>query len=333
MNIISLFSGAGGLDLGFEQNGFEPLVAYDINAAAVCTYNHNRVKKVAVQADLSTLTGENIIDQIVSLDVHEKIVGVIGGPPCQYFSNGNKSVRDPNDVRRILPIKYANILKDLNIAFDLDFFVFENVVGLIKPKFNHEFEKIIEMFDDAGFHIEYKVLNAYNFDVAQNRERVIIVGWNKKRYQPNNYVLPNGNPSGLTIRNKIFGLLEPQFYAPNLNPDEFPVHPNHWTMVPKSKKFFGSSNWAPRTGARSFRRLKWDEPSYTVAYGHNEIHVHPDGRRRLSIYEASRLQGFPKSYVLKGNFSEQVVLVSDAVPPPLANEIARSVKDHILANK
>ena len=93
-------------------------------------------------------------------------------------------------------------------------------------------------------------------------------------------------------------------------------------MQPRSPKFksgeFGTG--------RSFRKLNWNEPSPTVAYGHREIHVHPDGARRLSIYEAMLLQGFPKSFELVGTLSEQVTQVSNAVPPPVARAIATTLK-------
>ena len=97
-------------------------------------------------------------------------------------------------------------------------------------------------------------------------------------------------------------------------------------MVPKSPKFNNLPDPSVSNGARSFKRLFWDQPSFTVAYGHNEIHVHPDGHRRLSIYEAMMLQGFPRmEYELKGCLSDQVSLVSDAVPPPLAFALAKSI--------
>ena len=73
-------------------------------------------------------------------------------------------------------------------------------------------------------------------------------------------------------------------------------------------------------------RLSWDKPSRTVAYGNREIHVHPSGLRRISIYEAMLLQGFPENFELKGNFSEQVTQISNAVPPPVSLAIAKSIK-------
>src|SRR5262249_15095585 len=97
------------------------------------------------------------------------------------------------------------------------------------------------------------------------------------------------------------------------------------TMNPRSPKFVNHSD----TQGRSFRRLKWDKPSFTVAYGNREIHVHPEGNRRLSILEAMLLQGFPESYKLVGSLTEQVIQVSDAVPPPLASAIASSIKEQL----
>jgi len=128
-------------------------------------------------------------------------------------------------------------------------------------------------------------------------------------------------------------LPEPQYFERNINPSDLNEHPNHWTMQPRSKKFENSLPPNMKHSTRSFRRLVWEEPSYTVAYGHNEIHIHPNGQRRLSIYEAMLLQGFPKGYEgyqLCGNFSEQVTLVSDAVPPPLAANLARSVREFMI---
>jgi DNA (cytosine-5)-methyltransferase 1 len=93
-------------------------------------------------------------------------------------------------------------------------------------------------------------------------------------------------------------------------------------MVPKSPKFTSNK---PSTG-RSFKRLDWDTVSPTVAYGHREIHVHPDGGRRLSVYEAMLLQGFPHDYQLIGSLSSQITQISNAVPPPVAEAIATSIK-------
>lgn len=329
INIISLFSGAGGLDLGFELEGFRPVIAYDKKSAAIATYNHNRSQDVARLADLSLITGADIIHDIDALNLVSIPVGVVGGPPCQYFSNGNRTPRSQDDPRRILPVRYAEILRDLNEAYELHFFILENVAGLITPAHRHDFDTIVAMFEAAGFSVSYAVLDAYGFGVAQNRARVFLAGWNAALYPEDQYRFPVSEPSGLTVRDAIEGLAEPCYWAADLDPATFPEHPNHWTMRPISDKFRNPPPPALRPYTRSFRRLAWDKPSYTVAYGHNEIHVHPNGHRRLSIYEAMLLQGFPRQragYHLLGNLTEQVTLVSDAVPPPMAAALARSIK-------
>lgn len=330
MYIISLFSGAGGLDLGFESEGFKPVVAYDIEVSAVETYNHNRKYKVAQIADLSRITGEDIISRISSLQLDQPPCGVVGGPPCQYFSNGNKSPRDQDDPRRTLPSKYADILKILNKKYNLDFFIFENVPGITYKNHQHDFFKIKSMFEEAGFRVVFAILDAYDYGVPQFRRRVFLVGLNNQTYPDANYHFPPGHPSGLTVRDTIGGLPEPQLWTKDISPDEFPAHPNHWTMNPISSKFKQPLPTNMRRSTRSFRRLEWDQPSYTVAYGHNEIHIHPEGHRRLSIYEAMLLQGFPygrDGYELLGTLTQQVKLVSDAVPPPLARFLAHSIRD------
>lgn len=317
------------MDLGFEQAGFQPIIAYDNKKAAVTTYNYNRDAEIALKVDLANVSSSKIIKDIDDRNGFEHISGVVGGPPCQYFSMGNRS-RKENDPRRDLPITYAKILKDLNEEYSLDFFIFENVFGLAKPAHKEDFEKILSMFEAANFHVFHAILDAYDFGVPQFRKRVFILGWNKIRYPNAKFKFPDGVPSGLSIEDAIRGLKEPQFFKRNVDPTTFPEHPNHWTMNPRSSKFNNLPDPNKSNGSRSFKRLSWEKPSYTIAYGNNEIHIHPNGSRRLSIYEAMLLQGFPqKGYELIGNLSEQVTLVSDAVPPPLAKALACSIKDFI----
>ena len=301
---------------------------YDNKEAAIKTYNYNRRDQIARQVDLSNFSGKKIISDLNDRNSFDHIYGVVGGPPCQYFSMGNRS-RKEEDPRRILPITYAEILRELNDEYSIDFFIFENVFGLAKPAHKVDFKIILSFLENATFNVFHTILDAYNFGVPQFRKRVFIVGWNKYRYSDAKYEFPEGFPSGLSVEDAIRSLEEPQYFKRNLDPESFPEHPNHWTMNPKSPKFNNLPLPSESNGSRSFRRLSWEKPSYTVAYGHNEIHVHPDGHRRLSIYEAMLLQGFPKHYELKGHLSEQVTLVSDAVPPPLASELAISIRKFI----
>jgi DNA (cytosine-5)-methyltransferase 1 len=104
-------------------------------------------------------------------------------------------------------------------------------------------------------------------------------------------------------------------------------------MAPKSPKFHQEGGVKPGVKGRSFKMLNWDEPSIAVAYGHREVNIHPSGRRRLSVYEALLLQGFPRDYVLAGTLSSQIDQVSEAVPPPLAMALARTISKALYPKK
>jgi DNA (cytosine-5)-methyltransferase 1 len=319
--VLSLFCGCGAMDLGFRRAGFNPVLAIDISDAAIASYNWNRKKRVAFCADLSCTAGDEIIRLLREAAPNVRPRGVIGGPPCQSFSLSNVHGKD-DDPRRELPFRYGEILKSLNEEFTLDFFVFENVGGLKSDKHQKYLTMFVTAFEDAGFRVFEQSLNARDFGVPQNRKRVFLVGINEEIYPNAVFKFPIGNDNGLTVSKAIRGLPEPTFFNRNLKRQDIPRHPNHWTMNPKSPKF---SNGSKRTG-RSFRKLEWDKPSWTVAYGHREIHVHPNGNRRVTIFEAMLLQGFPSTYQLLGNLSEQVEQVSNAVPPQLAQAIAESIR-------
>jgi DNA (cytosine-5)-methyltransferase 1 len=134
--VISLFCGSGGLDTGFKQAGFTPVLAFDNEPAACLTFKINHPETNVVRKDLSEVAPGYILDRLAELPYPIRPVGVIGGPPCQAFSMSNV-YKDPKDPRAKLPLSYANILRDLNEKFALDFFVFENVMGL-KHKMHEE---------------------------------------------------------------------------------------------------------------------------------------------------------------------------------------------------
>ena len=328
--LLSLFAGCGGLDLGFEGAGFRIGLALDNDPAAVKTYNHNRQQRTALRFDLSSATASDVMGLWEDGGESEGPVGVIGGPPCQAFSVSNVHLND-GDPRALLAMRYADIIGEINSRAGLDFFVFENVKGILQRKHQTVYGEIKRRFRDAGFLVFEAPLDAADFGVAQRRTRVLVIGVNAERVGDRTFEFPKpANANGLlTVRDAIGDLDEPLQFARGLNPLEFPVHPNHWCMRPKSPKF-GNGTLTPGTMmGRSFRVLDWDVPSWTVAYGHREVHVHPSGRRRLSVFEAMRLQGFPDSYRLLGTMSDQIRLVSDAVPPPLARAVAGAIRSYL----
>jgi DNA (cytosine-5)-methyltransferase 1 len=315
--LLSLFCGAGGLDEGFAAADFQTILAIDNCADAVASFNHNAHREIAVKRDLALLKPKEFLELIPESATP---IGLIGGPPCQGFSRGNVCA-DPNDPRNLLPYRYAELLASANKRFDLDFFVFENVAGLLGPKHARRLSRILGRLTDAGFNVFHQDLDAKSFSVPQRRRRLFVVGLNADRYKNVTFVFPRGGENIMTVSDALRGLPTPTFFAKGLDPEKMAHHRNHWTMVPKSTKFKNGTY----TDGRSFKRLKWDEVSPTVAYGHREVHVHPDGDRRLSIYEALILQGFPKHYELMGSLSAQVTQVSNAVPPPLAMAIAEQI--------
>jgi len=330
--IISLFSGCGGLDLGFKHEGFEIVVAFDISEPTVKTYNFNHSGQVAKVADLTKLDGKGIFRLIEANHPGVSPRGVIAGPPCQTFSQGNVHSHE-DDIGRSLPRRFAQILKQLNKYYSLDFFVFENVRGITFNRHEKEFSRFRRLFKQAVFILFEGLLDAQYFGVPQKRPRVFVVGINKHRYPGLEFQFRQSERSRVaTVAEAIRGLPEPKYFQRNLKPSDIPVHPNHWTMKPKSRKFYNGSLVEGQNGGRSFRVLSWNKPSWAVAYGNREIHIHPSGKRRLSIYEAMLLQGFPKRYQLLGTLTEQVKQVSDAVPPQLAAALARSVRQFLENN-
>ncbi len=322
--LLSLFCGAGGLDLGFEEAGFEVGLAFDRNADSVKSYNENRpASQNAHVADVSTLTLRRL-DKFYNNRFTPS--AVIGGPPCQSFSQANVNQKD-GDPRDEMPIAFANLLGQLNRRHPVDFFVMENVVGLTLTRHRKTLQRTLQLFEQAGFNVEQAILDAQNFGTPQSRERLFLVGFNRKRFPKLRWSPPAkyaGAP--LTVRDTISWLPEPTYFSRDLNCEAFDPHPNHWCMRPKSPKF--SRAGALEAGdvkSRSFKTLAWDKPSIAVAYGHREVHIHPNGKRRLSVYEAMLLQGFPRSYRLHGNLSSQIRQVSEAVPCPLARAIAESI--------
>jgi DNA (cytosine-5)-methyltransferase 1 len=246
---------------------------------------------------------------------------VIGGPPCQGFSRANAASK-PDDPRNSLVGLYLDVVRSLAKLFQLDFVVFENVLGIKDAKHSDTFSALLNGLGAVGLTVTNKECCALDFGVPQVRRRVILIGMSSQ--QQYGEISLQSNPGILSVRQAIGHLGSPAFFKRDLKVEDIPIHPNHWTMTPRSARFSTPvSKWKK---TRSFKRTFWSKPSPTIAFGHREIHIHPSGKRRLSIHEALLLQGFSDSFVLEGNLTEQVEQVSNAVPPPLARSIAHSIK-------
>lgn len=321
LQLISVFSGAGGMDHGFHQAGFRTIFSADNNETAVNTFNHNFPGEVSHCVDLGKTYVKTYLKMIESAFPKCQPKGIIGGPPCQGVSRGNIQSKS-SDPRNTLMTTYTRLLNAVEEQYGIDFFVFENVPDLESIRNASRYKTLMRALQQR-FVVHKKILNAADFGVPQNRERLFIIGINKKHRQAENFQFPLGAEKRKTVRQTIKNLPPPIFFKRGIHGEEIPHHPNHWTMNPKSRRFSAPE---VHSAGRSFRRLDWDRPSHTVAYGHREIHVHPNGTRRLSIYEAMLLQGFNPTFRMLGNLSEQVTQVSNAVAPPVALALASTIK-------
>jgi len=325
MELLSLFCGPGGLDSGFRKAGFATLSATDVDESALSTFEHNHPSADVFRADLLSESVTAIVSRALQRKRGAEAIGVIGGPPCQSFSSSNVHQK-ALDPRHNLPLHYAGILRRLNVDVGVSFFVFENVLGLLSQKHAARYTEFKRQFEAAGFVITESVLDAQDYGVPQKRPRLFIVGINQKIHKGMQWTPPVPHRSRRrTVRDAISGLPKPTFFRRGLTDEDIPFHPNHWCMRPLSKKF-GTSDLTPgQAWGRSFRTLEWDQPSWAVAYGHREVHVHPSGDRRLSVYEAMLLQSFPRQYQLIGTLSSQIKQVSNAVPPELGAAVGSSI--------
>ena len=318
--ILSLFCGSGGLDLGFHQAGFHSALGYDKRVDSLASWSKSFPDGKAVEQDIFSLS----LDKI-DADYGDEFapVGVIGGPPCQGFSLANR-YGGQHDPRNQLVHRFFDIALSLHERNPLSFIVMENVPALAGSRGGDILALETERLEKCGFFVTITTLDAVDYDVPQNRKRLFLVALNKD-LSHTEWVAPERSNERKTVRLAIGDLPEPTFYNRALKDGDIPFHPNHWCMTPKSSKFGSGELTQGFVGKRSFKTLSWDKPSYTASYGNREVHIHPSCTRRLSVLEAMILQGFPRETVLQGSLSSQVKQVSEAVPPPLAFAVARSI--------
>jgi len=269
--VVSLFSGAGGLDWGFHKEGFAIPLAIDSSAAAIRSHCWNFPQTNGIAADLTALGPKGVLALVKVSIPSGSAIGVIGGPPCQGFSRANTTAKH-RDPRNKLSILYLDVVQHLKREYVVNFVVFENVLGIRNKKHATRYRLIKEGLESLDLEIAERELSALDFGVPQSRRRIVLVGLRTGQgYKTVNVEKREGLA---TVRAAIGGLTKPTFFRRNLKPSEIPIHPNHWTMNPKSARF-NNGNSKGRDG-RSFKRLSWHEPSPTIAYGHREIHVHPN---------------------------------------------------------
>ena len=351
MKGIGLFSGCGGLDLGFEAAGVDIVGHVEIWDAANKIYAENFPNSKLLQTDINDITDVDLNKwkkEFGSIDI------VVGGPPCQGFSLAGK--RDPDDIRSQLYKQYVHVVNGIRPKV----FVFENVAKMtsMKTKDGNLFlNEILKEFADVGYTIVYKIVNAFEYGVPQSRERVIIVGVRsdlRKQFEfkkpPYGAVDSSGQMNLFeatlpirTFRDAMEGLetLENGDVSTNDPLHWAIVHPQHvieWLLdVPEGMSAHENPNPTKRPPSgfnTTYKRNVWDEPCSTISTNFNMIsgcrNVHPTSTRSITIREATRAQSFPDEFVFCGKWGDVRQAIGNAVPPLLAYEIAKEIIDQIL---
>lgn len=329
MNVISLFSGCGGLDLGFEKAGFTIPLANEFDPSIFATFKINHPQTHLLEGDIRKITKEDIKPYISG-----EIDGIIGGPPCQSWSEAG-ALRGINDARGQLFFDYIRILQD----FKPKFFLAENVSGMLANRHNQAVQNIIALFDQAGYDVSLTLVNAKDYGVAEERKRVFYIGFRKDLGI--NFVFPQGSTADdekkLTLRDVIWDL---QFSAVPAGEK----NRRNPAAVNNNEYFTGA--FSPIFMSRN-RVKAWDEQAFTVQASGRQCQLHPQAPkmekigpdlfrfalgsehlyRRMSIREIARIQGFPDDFqFIYEETNNAYKMIGNAVPVNLAYEIALSIK-------
>jgi len=321
MKLASLFTGAGGLDLGFEKAGFHVIWANEYDATIWETFEHNFPN--------TKLDRRSIVD-VSHSDIPDDIEGIIGGPPCQSWSEAGAG-RGINDKRGQLFFDYIRLLKEKQPKF----FLAENVAGILHPKHEKAFSNIIKEFENAGYEISWKLLNANDYDVPEDRLRVIIIGYHKKLKKK--FEFPEAQKYKPVLKDVIYDLrlAKPAKDKNKTNGNELKI-PNHEYMNGGFSTIYMSRN----------RVRSWDEPSFTIQAGGRHAPIHPQAPkmkfieqnkrifvpgkehlyRRLSVRECARIQTFSDDFIFKyRDVADGYKMIGNAVPVNFAKHIAQKI--------
>ena len=336
--IIDLFCGCGGLSRGFELAGFETALAIDVWDDAIKTYNHNHSKNVAICKDIRDLDN-NFLEE---LNKNNDIVGIVGGPPCQGYSTVGK--RDINDERNYLYLEYCRVVEKVRPQF----FVLENVKGLLTLNDGLFKQDIIKRFSDLGYNVTYKILNASDYGVPQNRQRVFFVGMKNKKFsfpKEFKYKVSTKEAIGDLENCSEKYLNEPESdYQKIMRKNETILKNNQLTihsdqtvkiidLVPDGGKIkdLDEKYWNVRKYNKAFQRMNSKLPSNTIDTGHRN-YFHYKENRIPTVRESARIQSFSDDFEFLGSKTSQYKQVGNAVPPLLAEAIAESINKQLEGN-
>lgn len=324
MALISLFSGAGGLDLGFHKAGFVTAVANEYDSHICPTFRANFPDVNLIEGDI-----RNIDSDVFP----ENVEGIIGGPPCQSWSEGGTK-RGIEDPRGQLFNEYIRILKKVQPLF----FVAENVSGMLSPRHKDAVKSFMNAFDEAGYDVNLKMLNACDYEVPEDRDRIFYIGF-RKDLGIKDFKYPEPVKKKVTLRDAIWDLQDsaiPALEHNHTNGKDCKV-PNHEYYVSGFSSIFMSRN----------RVRSWDEQGFTVQASGRQCQLHPQAPkmqkvdankqifapgsehlyRRMTVREVARVQTFPDDFkFIYHDVNDGYKMIGNAVPVNLAYYIAKQIR-------
>ena len=351
---ISFFSGALGLDVGFEDMGLRCLAANDVDRVACQTIKANRKNLLLYDCDIRALNADQLQKDLRF--EREELFAIVGGPPCQAFSTAGRRL-GLNDARGNVFLHFIELIRNLRPKY----VIFENVRGLLSaplihrphekrghgfPRLSQEEKpggallRILEMLEDAGYPVTFTLYNTANFGVPQIRERLIFFASRDGKEIP--LMFPTHDEHGMgglspwkTLRDAIGDLQSKPFHAVKFPEKRLKYYRmlkegQNWRFLPekvRSKAMGGS--WLSGGGKTGFyRRLAWDKPSPTLVtlptMPATDL-CHPIELRPLSVEEYASIQTFPREYIFKGSLTDQYRQIGNAVPCLFGKAIASHV--------
>lgn len=314
-SVIELFAGAGGLALGLENSGLNTQLLVEIEKNAANTLKVNRPEWNVVNKN---------IEEVDFSNYKNKVDIVAGGFPCQAFSYAGKRMGF-EDARGTLFFEYARAIKEINPKLILA----ENVRGLEKHDGGRTLKTMLSILNELGYFTSYKILKAQYYDVAQKRERLVIIGTRKDLKMDIYFPKENDYTIGLrsALKDVPFSLGQ-KYTEKKLSVMKLIPEGGYWRNLPDEiqKSYMGASYYLGGGKTGMARRLAWDEPSLTLTCNPAQKQTercHPSEDRPLTIREYARIQSFPDSWSFSGSISNQYKQIGNAVPVNLAYHIGR----------
>lgn len=325
---IELFAGAGGLALGLEKAGFEEIGLVEFDAKACETLRINRPKWNVIEEDIVEVSKRDLLKEFKLKEGELDLLS--GGYPCQSFSYAGKKL-GLDDVRGTMFYYYAEFLRQLKPKM----FLAENVKGLTTHDKGRTIQTMIAVFEELGYSVEWKVLNAWDYGVAEKRQRVVIIGIRNDLKGKVKFEYPKPHDYKPVLRDALKDVpYSPGTKYPESKKKVFDLVPpgGYWRDLPddvardymKSCYFMGGG----RTGIA--RRISWDEPCLTLTCSpmmKQTDRCHPDESRPFTTREYARIQSFPDEWEFAGKVSDIYKQIGNAVPVNLAKCVGESIME------